>query len=131
MFAASTLACQAFVVFFAALAAYGLRAADTGLIIGVGTGTAVLCIVAAGMLRSRMGYWLGSAIQVFAVVMGAIFEPLRIHLLPVAIVFALVWIASLRVGARIDRERAERYRAELAQFDAAAVAGDATTVSDE
>lgn len=119
MFCSTVLGLEAYVVFFAAVAAYGLRSAPTPAILAVGAGAAVLCLVAAGSLRSRAGYVLGSAIQVALLVAGLLMADLRAHLLTVAVVFGVVWVVSLRVGARIDRERAERHVAELAHWRAA------------
>lgn len=125
MFAATVLISEAFVVFFAALAAYGLRAANPGMIIGVGSAAALACILAAGLLRRPIGYAIGSVLQVVLVGAGVLISDLRVHLLPVAVVFAALWVVSLRTGVRIDRERAERYQAELAHWRG----GDATQTS--
>lgn len=113
MFAATVLACEAFVVFFASLAAYGLRAAEPGVILAVGLAASIACLLTAGLLRRRVGYAIGSALQVALVGAGVVVGALRVHLLPVAIVFAVLWVVSLRLGVRIDRERAQRYRVEL------------------
>lgn len=114
MFCATLLGLEALVVFFAALAAYGLRVVDTGVIVGVGLGGAALCIVAAGMLRSVVGYVLGTLVQVALLVAGVLLPQMRDHLLAVGVVFAVLWVVCWRVGGRIDVERAERYEAELA-----------------
>lgn len=118
MFCATLLALEAFVVFFAALGAYGLRVADGGVIALVGAPAALVCVVAAGLLRTGAGYVLGTAIQVALLVAGALVPEVRVHLLPVAFVFALLWGISLTLGTRIDRERAVRHEAELAHWRA-------------
>lgn len=118
MFAATVLASEAFVVFFASLAAYGLKAAEPGVILAVGLSAALACLLCAGLLRHPVGYAIGSVIQVALVGAGIIVADLRVHLLPVAIVFAALWVVSLRVGVRIDRERAQRYREEVEHYQA-------------
>ena len=126
MFCSTVLALEAFVVLFASLAAYGLRAVEPMVILGVGLGGFVLCILAAGMLRSAVGYALGWIIQAGLIVAAIAVPELRTHLLAVAITFTVIWVVSLRVGARIDVERAERYQGELdfARDKAAAAASE-------
>lgn len=116
LFASTLLALEAFVVFFAGLAAYGLRAASPGVILAVGAVGALVCLVAAGLLRSPVGYVLGSIAQVGLVAAGVVVAEVRIHLLPVAVVFAVLWVIALQLGARIDAERATRHQAELAYW---------------
>lgn len=114
MFCATVLALEAFVVFFAALAVFGLRAAGTAQIVVVSAVAVVVCLVAAGLLRHWIGYLLGSAVQVALILAGALLSEVRLHLLPLGITFAVIWLASLAIGARLDVERAERYQVELA-----------------
>lgn len=97
---------EAFVVLFAALVAYGLRAADPAAVWLLGGGLALSLLLAAGLLRQPGGYVVGSALQV-AVVAGGLLVPL---MYVVGGIFVVLWVASLRLGARIDRERAERER---------------------
>lgn len=116
LFSATVLGLQAFIVFFATLAAYGMRTAPPGVLIAVGIGGAVLCLVAAALLRNIAGYILGSVIQVAFLVAGFLIPDLRDHLLAVAVTFAVIWVVALTLGARIDVERAERYRGELEHY---------------
>ncbi|MEE6272742.1 DUF4233 domain-containing protein [Georgenia sp. MJ206] len=109
LFATTILVLEAFVVFFAALVAFGLRVAEPAVVFGVGGGVALLCVLAAGLVRrGRAGYALGWAVQgvllLCGFVLGAMFA--------IGAVFLLVWVSSLRVGTRIDAERVERERAE-------------------
>ena len=78
------------------------------------------------MLRSVVGYALGWIIQAGLIVAAIAVPELRTHLLAVAITFTVIWVVSLRVGARIDVERAERYQGELdfARDKAAAAASE-------
>lgn len=97
---------EACVVLFAALVAYGLEVAEPRQVWLLGGGLALSLLLAAGLLRQPGGYVVGSVLQV-AVVAGGLLVPL---MFVVGGVFALLWIAALRLGARIDRERAERER---------------------
>ncbi len=105
-FAATMLVLEAFVVLFAALVAYGLEVAEPRVVWLLGGGLALSLLLAAGLLRQPGGYVVGSVLQV-AVVAGGLLVPL---MFVVGGIFAVLWIASLRLGARIDRERAERER---------------------
>ncbi|MFL6062472.1 MAG: DUF4233 domain-containing protein [Marmoricola sp.] len=70
--------------------------------LAIGLGLAVACVLAAGMLRSPAGYWLGHAIQVAAIALGVV-TPVMIVL---GVVFAALWITAFRLGATIDRDKA-------------------------
>jgi hypothetical protein len=98
---------EACVVLFAALVAFGLRVADPAAVWLLGGALALSLVLAAGLLRRPGGYVVGSILQV-AVVAGGLLVPL---MYVVGGVFAVLWAASLRLGARIDRERAEREQA--------------------
>lgn len=106
-FAATMLVLEAFVVLFAALVAHGLRVADPAVVWLLGGALALSLVLAAGMLRRPGGYVVGTVLQV-AVVAGGLLVPL---MFVVGGIFAALWVAALRLGARIDRERAEREQA--------------------
>ena len=101
--AAATVSLEAFVVLFAGLVARGLGPSSGGgralLVCGV---LAVACLLVAGMLRTPAGYVLGSVLQV-AVLATGFWVPTMFFL---GAVFAVLWVVALRVGARIERERA-------------------------
>lgn len=103
-FAATILVLEAFVVLFAVLVAAGLRVDDRPSIWLLGGGLAASLVLASGLLRYPGGYAAGSVLQV-GVVGGGILVPL---MFVVGGIFVALWIAALRLGARIDRERAER-----------------------
>ncbi|WP_420746745.1 DUF4233 domain-containing protein [Ornithinimicrobium sp. Y1847] len=109
--AGATLIAQAMSVFFGAMAAWQLDAAhggETGMrnlwLIGA---LAVLCLVAAGMLRSRTGIILGWAAQVLTLLSAIILPAMAI----VALIFGSLWWLCLHHGGRIDSDRA-RWAAE-------------------
>lgn len=104
--AAATLLGQALSVFLGALVAWQLEEAlggDTGvielLLLG---GVSVLCLLAAGALRTRAGVALGWACQLLTLA-GALLLP---AMAVVAVIFGLLWWGALRAGARIDSDRA-------------------------
>jgi hypothetical protein len=80
---------------------------DTAVALVVGLGLTVACVVAAGMMRRPGGGLLGWAIQVASIALGFV--------VPVMFALGAIFIAlyggSWFLGARIDRERAERERA--------------------
>ncbi|MGM0386318.1 MAG: DUF4233 domain-containing protein [Actinomycetota bacterium] len=104
LFSMSILVSEVLVVFFAALVAIGLRLAPTGLTWMVAGVLMALTVVAAGTLRTRVGYPLGWLVQV-ALLAVSVAVP---TMLVLAAVFAVLWVIAQRVGGRVDRERRER-----------------------
>lgn len=106
VFSSAVLGSEAFVVFFATLVAYGLRppGASTAQVFTVGGIGVLLCILATGMVGRRGGVVVGSVVQVPLVLSGLIISTMWV----VGGLFALLWVIGLLLGARIDRERAER-----------------------
>lgn len=93
-------------VLFAALVAFGLREPGTsaGPIWAVAGGGALLCLLAAGLVRKPIGLWVGSLLQVLLIVSGIVVPSMYV----VGGVFAVLWVVALVLGGRIDAERAER-----------------------
>nr|WP_281372888.1 DUF4233 domain-containing protein [Kineococcus aurantiacus] len=105
MFAATTLTCEALLVFFATLVAYGLvpmQDRHAGYL-AAGGALLLLCLVAAGTLRSRVGYALGWLVQVLLVAGGFVVPIMFV----IGLGFAVIWFFALRIGGRVDREKAE------------------------
>ncbi|MCL3860256.1 DUF4233 domain-containing protein [Actinotalea sp. K2] len=103
-FAATILVLEAFVVFFAALVAFGLRLAPTGVVWAVGGALALSLVLVAGMLRWPAGYVAGSVLQVAVLATGLAVPMMFV----VGGIFVAMWVVALRLGGRIDRERRER-----------------------
>lgn len=104
----TTLICEAFVVLFAGVVANGLQLAPSRTV-WLGTlGVMTLALVAVGLARTPAGLWLGWLVQAVLVVVSFSVPMMWV----LAIAFVAIWIASLRVGARIDRERADHVEAE-------------------
>ena len=102
--------CSAVLVFEAVVIALAIPVAITvsgvpGATAGwIGGGLAVLCLVAAGLLRSRAGYVLGWLVQAGLVVAGFAAPAFWV----VAVLFGALWILALRLGPRAERIRGER-----------------------
>ncbi len=101
---AGMLTLQAIVLFLTGVVLIGLTSVGAGAALGMGAGLAVACFVAAGLLRRRVGYALGWAVQVVSVGLGFV-VPMMFLL---GIVFGSLWAGAYVLGAKIDRERAER-----------------------
>ncbi|GAA3622714.1 hypothetical protein GCM10022223_44610 [Kineosporia mesophila] len=105
MMAATTLISEALVMFFAGLVAKDLSSLSTGTALGITCGLAVVCFVTAGLLRSRAGYVLGSVLQLAIFAVG-----IWVHtMLFLGVLFGALWIASLVIGSRLEREGAQRW----------------------
>ncbi|MDM7832679.1 DUF4233 domain-containing protein [Cellulomonas edaphi] len=106
-FAQTMLILEAFCVFFATLVAYGLRIADPAWIWGVGGGLTLVLLLISGMVGRRGGYAAGWVVQVWVVAAALVLPSVaRGMALVVAAVFITLWAVSLRLGGRIDAERA-------------------------
>ena len=70
---------------------------------------------AAGQQKKPWGKWLGWVLQV-PMLLGFLIDP---AIAIVGVMFLALWIAALRIGGRIDRERAERDEAAAAARAAA------------
>jgi Protein of unknown function (DUF4233) len=103
MMAATTLISEALVVFFATLAAYGLAETRHASYLVVGGVLMLLCVLCAGMLRSRAGYAFGWFLQV-VMVAGGFVVPMMFF---IGAGFAVIWFFAVRLGNRIEREQAE------------------------
>ncbi|HSE69206.1 MAG TPA: DUF4233 domain-containing protein [Nocardioidaceae bacterium] len=77
---------------------------SVGTALWIGLGLTVACIVTAGLLRRPWAYYLGWAIQVASLAL-AVVVPMMVVL---GVIFGSLWAGAYFLGARIDRERAER-----------------------
>lgn len=102
VFAEAMLMLEAFLLVFAALVGYGLRVAPAGAVWGAGLGAAAVLGVLSGVQRTRTGRVAGSVAQL-VVLAGGFWVPM---MFVVGGIFVVLWVAMLRLGARIDRERA-------------------------
>ena len=117
MFASTVLLLEAFVVFFATLAVFGLRRGEfpPALILGIGIALSVVMVLACAVLSKPWGVGLGWILQIVLILTGIV-EPMMFL---VGALFGLAWWYGIRTGIRIDREAAQRER-EQAEWNAAA-----------
>jgi len=112
-FTQTVLLLEAFVVFFCTLVAYGLRtvpaawplfAPPSGAVIWtIGIVLSVVLLVLSRTVTRPGGYVAGTVVQVPVIACG-----LAVPLMFLAGgIFAILWVAALRLGGRIDAERAE------------------------
>ena len=99
---------QSVIVFFGALVARALGAASgdprAGVYLVVGSGLAVLCLIAAGLMRTSFGVTLGWLIQAATFVSALVLPMMAI----VGVIFTLLWVVCLWQGQRIDAIQAGR-----------------------
>lgn len=101
---AAMLVLQAVVLFLAGVVTMGLTDLGAARSLTGGLGLAVLCVAVAGMLGRPFGYAAGWLVQVLSIGLG--FAVTAMFFL--GVVFAALWATAYFLGARIDRERAER-----------------------
>lgn len=113
VFCTAVLVLEAFVVLFASLVAIGFEIAPRQVIWGVGLSISALCLVLSGLTKRRFATIAGTVIQALLIGSGFLIPGMFI----VGGIFAVIWVVALRLGARIDRERAERAQAEREQAE--------------
>lgn len=119
-FTQAVLGLQALAVLFATLVTWGLSRTtevtlSTGWIWAGGTVLMVALFYVAGKQKERWGRFAGWALQAPMIVAGVIVPAIAV----IGVMFLVLWIMALRLGGRIDRERAERIEAEAATRDSA------------
>lgn len=95
---------EAAVLFFVALAMFGLRVLDPVTALAGGAIGIVLFIAVAGQLRHRWGLGLGWALQFALIALGILLPVMYV----VGAAFAAFWIYCVVRGGQIDRMKAER-----------------------
>ena len=101
---AAMLALQAVVLFLSGVVLIGISDLGAGTALGIGFGLAAACVVTAGLLRQPWAYYLGWAIQVASLALGFVVTMMFL----LGVIFTALWAGAFFLGARIDRERAER-----------------------
>jgi hypothetical protein len=74
--------------------------------IAIGLGLGAMCVVAAGLMRSPVGYALGWAVQVISIAAGF----LTSVMFALGLVFLALYGGAYVLGTKIDQEREERSR---------------------
>jgi hypothetical protein len=105
---ATVLAGESVIVFFGALVARATASAggddSGGAWLATGTALAVLCVVAAGLVRRPWGVTLGWAVQVLTL-LSALVVP---AMLGVGLIFLALWVLCMVQGSKIDALQAQR-----------------------
>jgi hypothetical protein len=109
MFAALVLSGEVLVVGFAALVAKDLADVPGRVVLTAAVALAALCVVAAGLLRSRAGYLLGWLVQLLLLA-SAFWVPMMGL---VGVIFTAMWVAALVTGGRADDLTARRRAAAV------------------
>lgn len=102
-FTQTILVLEVFVVFFATLVAFGLRVAPPVTVWTLGGVTCLVLVLLSGYVGRPYGYLAGTLAQVGILAFGVLVPMMFV----VGGVFAVLWLMALRLGGRIDRERAE------------------------
>lgn len=105
------MAFESFVVFFATLVAFGLKAADGPSVWAVGLTTSFLLIGTPAILGRKFSYAWGWFLQLAVVAMG-IWVPL---MYVVGAIFVCLWAWAMIAGSTIDKARAALDREFLGQ----------------
>ena len=100
---ASVLAMEAFVMSFAVLLAMG---EVSGLVLGLGGLLAVLMILNAGLMKKKIGWIIGSVLQIAMIGYGVFLTPMFF----MGALFAALWVAAFLVGRKGEAIRAELLR---------------------
>ena len=94
---------EAIVLGLSSLVLVNVSHLDKGTSLGLGLGLCVLCLMAAGLLRFRWAIALGWLIQLAAIALAV--ETLALGAL--GLIFLALWATAVRLGARIERDRAD------------------------
>jgi hypothetical protein len=100
---ASVLAMEAFVMGFAVLLAMGEH---SGGALSLGGILAILCLLNAGVMKRKIGWITGSALQIAMIAYGYVVTPMYF----IGALFAALWIAAFLVGRKGEAIRAELLR---------------------
>ena len=92
---------EAFLVFFAALTAFGLDLLPAGIALGGGAAYIVLLLLAGRLVRYDGGVWLGWALQLGLVALGLLLPLMYL----IGAGFLALWIFCYLKGRSIDRAR--------------------------
>lgn len=68
----------------------------------IGIAIAILLLLNAGLLRLRLGWWLGHALQVAVILYGLVIPTMFF----MGAIFAALWVAALYFGRKGERIRA-------------------------
>lgn len=99
------LAFESFVVFFAMLAAFGLKLADGATVWVVGLSISIVMILLPGVLGKKGSYAVGWALQVLVLgisIFTIAYSPLGYGYLVFSLIFIGVWAWAMIAGSTVD-----------------------------
>lgn len=102
VFCATILVCEALVVVFALLVAKDLSHVSTGVLVGVGGGIALACLLLSGLLRRPWAYVAGTVLQVAVLLLGFVVPAMFL----LGVIFAGLWFVSLVLARRVETVQA-------------------------
>ncbi len=108
-----TLALEAFLVFFAALTAFALKAIDPVVALVGGAAFIVLLALCARLVRYASGSWFGWVLQVALVAVGILLPLMYV----IGAVFLLLWAYCFFKGRQLDRLKAAHLESSAADLD--------------
>ncbi|TYB47131.1 DUF4233 domain-containing protein [Nonomuraea sp. PA05] len=95
---ASVLGMEAIVAGLVTPVAIGVGEVEPAVAVTVGIGLAVLCVIAAGLLKRPFGYVLGSVVQVLAICTGFLVTAMFF----LGVLFTALWITAIIVARRVE-----------------------------
>ncbi|MDO5727374.1 MAG: DUF4233 domain-containing protein [Bowdeniella nasicola] len=103
---------EAFVGLFLALVLAGLALTSSPVAWVIGALVGGGALLGAALVRNRVGIFLGWAVQIALIATGYWIGDMYV----LGLIFLALWVASLRLGRRIDVEREQRYHLEIAHW---------------
>jgi Protein of unknown function (DUF4233) len=104
MMCASVLGFECIVLALSSLVLMSVEHIATPVALGIGLGLAVAALLIAGSLRFEGAYYLGFALQVAALALGAVVTVMIV----LGLVFGALWTTAYVLGRKIEREQAWR-----------------------
>ena len=95
---------QTVVLFLTTPVMLSLTDVGTGTGLALGLGLTLACVLALGLVRSPLGAWPGWAVQVASIALGFVVTAMFF----LGLVFLALYAGAFFLGAKVDRERAER-----------------------
>lgn len=92
---------EAFMVFFAALTAFGLKAVSPAVAFGGGAALILLLVLTAGLVRYRWGLALGWVLQAVLIALGIVLPIMYV----IGAGFAAIWTFCFLKGRQLDRAK--------------------------
>lgn len=93
------LALDAILVFFVMMAVFGLHLLPPAIVFGAGIALIVVLAAVGRLMSKPWGIWVGHALQIVLISLGAILAPMYV----IGAIFAALWIYCFVTGRRLDR----------------------------